>query len=241
MAFESRLIASQRLTPSVRELVFERIDGEPLRFQPGQWVNLFLPLPGGDLKRAYSVASAPTQDTGRFELAVTRVGGGPGSEFLHELREGSIVSCTGPHGVFTRDARFESPSLFVATGTGVTPIRSMIRAAIDARTTAPLWLLFGARNEDDVVYGDEFRALADRDPLVRYDVTLSQGSAGWTGRRGYVQTHVPELLGQLQTLARTSEAHVYVCGLDRMVSTTRDLLRNELGLDRKRVHTERYD
>ncbi len=76
---------------------------------------------------------------------------------------------------------------------------------------------------------------------VRYAITLSQGGPTWTGRRGYVQTHVPEFINALREEAAPIEPHAYVCGLDRMVSAVRDLLRGELALPRKHVHTERYD
>src|SRR4051812_41751793 len=110
--FESRLIAARSLTPSVRELVFERADGAPFQFDPGQWVNLVLPLPEGEIKRAYSIASAPTSGSPRFELAITRVAGGPGSEYLHDLREGAELRAIGPQGLFTRSSVEELPALF---------------------------------------------------------------------------------------------------------------------------------
>src|SRR6478752_5583533 len=144
--FEARLVTTERLTPSVRELVFERADGAPFQFDPGQWVNLVLPLPDGEIKRAYSIASAPEEGSLRFEIAVTRVTGGPGSQYLAELR------AIGPQGLFTRQPVEALPSLFVGTGTGVTPLRSMLRAALAAGAREPLWLLFGARHEEDVLY-----------------------------------------------------------------------------------------
>ena len=244
--FESRLVSARRLAPAVRELVLERTDGAPFRFDPGQWVNLVLPLPAGELKRAYSIASPPVEGARRFELAVTRVTGGPGSEYLHELTEGATLRTIGPQGLFTRKPDEAAPSLFVGTGTGVTPLRSMLSAALAAGAGEPLWLLFGARHEEDVLYRAELEALARAHPNVRYEITLSRPGPTWTGRRGYVQAHLPELLGALRDAALREPAgsggpHAYVCGLDRMVSSVRELLRNELGLDRKHVHTERYD
>jgi CDP-4-dehydro-6-deoxyglucose reductase len=240
--FESRLVSSSRLAPAVRQMVFERDDGKPFGFYPGQWVNLVLPLPGGEIKRAYSIASPPVEGARRFEIAVTRVAEGPGSEYLHALEEGATLRAIGPQGLFTRRPEEGAPSLFVGTGTGVTPLRSMILAAIGAGAGEPLWLLFGARHEADVLYRDELDALARAHPNVRYVVTLSGPEPGWEGRRGHVQAHLPELLGALRTaLGGAVPPHAYVCGLDRMVSSVREHLRNELGLDRKHVHTERYD
>ncbi len=245
-AFDVRLASARLITPTVRQLVFERTDGEPFDFAPGQWVNLLMPLASGEIKRSYSIASPP-DGSPSFELAVTRVEGGPGSEHLHALEPGAVLRAVGPQGLFTRDVADPAPSLFVATGTGVAPFRSMIRAALAAGSTAPLWLLFGARFEEDIVYRTELEALAARHPNMRYAVTLSRAAGGWTGRNGYVQLHVPEILAALTEASTTPVAlptaapHVYVCGLDRMVSTVKDLCRNDLGVDRKHVHVERYD
>ena len=239
--FESRLVTSRPLTPSARELVFERCDGRLFRFDPGQWVNLVLPLPGGEIKRAYSIASPPVPGARRFDLAVTRVTGGPGSEFLHALAEGATLRTIGPQGLFTRRPDEGTPSIFIGTGTGVTPLRSMLTSALEAGAGEPLWLLFGARHEEDVLYRDELQALVGEHPNVRYEITLSRPGPGWQGRQGYVQAHLAELVAALREAAGVVPPHAYVCGLDRMVSSVREHLRNDLGLDRKRVHAERYD
>ena len=239
--FDARLVAARPLTPSVRELVFERADGRPFRFEPGQWVNLVLPLPGGEVKRAYSIASPPADGARRFELAVTRVLGGAGSQFLHDLPEGATLRAIGPHGLFTRRRDEPAPALFVGTGTGVTPLRSMIHAALASGATTPLWLLFGARHEADILYRDELEALALAHPNVRYEVTLSRPEPGWAGRSGYVQAHLPDLVRALGAAGGGEAPRAYICGLDRMVSSVREHLRGELGFERRRVHTERYD
>lgn len=241
--FDARLVSARLLAPSVRELVFEREGDKPFRFEPGQWVNLILPLPGGEVKRAYSIASPPKEGARRFDIAVTRVTGGAGSQYLHALPEGATLRAIGPQGLFTRRADEEAPSLFVGTGTGVTPLRSMMLAALESGSRAPLWLLFGARHEADVLYRQELEALVREHPNVRYEITLSRPPEGerWSGRSGYVQAHLPELVSALRATTPGVEPRAYVCGLDRMVSSVREHLRGELGFERRRVHTERYD
>jgi ferredoxin-NADP reductase len=248
--FEARLMSARALSPSVRELAFERIDGQPMTFEPGQWVNVVHPFPPddpadqsaaalADMKRSYSIASPPDRSP-RFEIAVTRVQGGPASRWLHSISPGALLRFVGPQGFFTRSAAAGPPSLMVATGTGVAPIRSMIRSAVASGSRAPMWLLFGVRHEEDVLYADEFEALTGSHPGVHFEVTLSQPQGAWIGRRGYVQTHIRELWEQLSTVA-ADKPHAYVCGLQRMVGSVRDLLRKEMGLPREQVHTERYD
>ncbi len=237
--FSVRLAAARKLAPAVRLLAFERVDGGPMVFEPGQWINLVLPLPEGDTRRAYSIASAP-DGAGRFEVAVTRVEGGPGSSFLHDLDVGRELVAVGPQGFFTRPPLATHPSLFVGTGTGVTPLRSMIHAALAAGSATPMRLLFGTRTPEDVLFADELASLAARHPNFRAECTLSRAPESWTGRRGYVQEHVKELWQELAAGA-TEPVHVYVCGLQRMVGAVRDLVKADLGATRREIHSERYD
>jgi CDP-4-dehydro-6-deoxyglucose reductase len=247
-SFEARLAQARALTPSVRELVFERVDGQPMSFVPGQWVSMMLEGAGAgsvdaadpELKRSYSIASAP-DGSSRFEIAVTRVQGGPASTRLHAVSPGTVLRFVGPQGFFTRPATaIDSAALMIATGTGVTPMRSMLRAAIAQGSSSPIWLLLGVRNEEDVLYDEEFRALAREHPFFRFEPSLSRPPELWNGRRGYVQAHVRGLWSEL-TARGNGVPHAYVCGLERMVGSVRELLRKEMGLPRQQVHSERYD
>ncbi len=242
--FEARLTTARMLAENVRELRFERIDGAPVEFAAGQWMNVHVPSGRGagdvsEIKRAYSIASAPDGTSG-FELAVTHVEGGPGSTFLHALPIGATLTFVGPQGFFSRPLDKAQPSLFVATGTGLTPLRSMIHAALAAKSPMPMSLIFGVRTEADILYRSELEALAAAHPNLRVAFTLSRGEDAWSGRRGYVQTHAQELFASLEALG-AGKPHVYACGLAKMVSAVRDLLRKEMQLPRELVHTERYD
>lgn len=237
--FDVRIVSAELIAPAVRQIVFERVGSGIVDFDPGQWVNLVLPLPDGEIRRAYSIASAP-DDSNRFEVAVTRVETGAGSKYLHDLPVGSVLSAIGPHGLFTRLPDDPHPALFIGTGTGVTPLRSMLQAALQSETNVPLCLLLGVRHEEDILYRAEMEVLEKEHPNLRFFVTLSRPGQTWTGRSGYVQNHVPELLREIEAKSAQA-AHVWVCGLERMVKTVRELCRGELGVDRKRVHTERYD
>jgi NAD(P)H-flavin reductase len=224
----------------VRELTFERVDGAPMLFEPGQFVSSVFPADDGAfVKRSYSLASSP-DGSSRFELVVTHVTGGPGSTWLHGAALGTVLRFTGPQGVFTRPAVGGPPSLMIATGTGVAPIRSMILAAIASGSVAPIWLLLGVRHESDILYSEEFSALTRGNRHLRIEITLSQPTGYWTGRRGHVQEHVRELFPALVAVSDASP-HAYVCGLERMVHAVRDVLRGELALPRSVVHGERYD
>ncbi|MBX3190787.1 MAG: FAD-dependent oxidoreductase [Labilithrix sp.] len=238
--FDVRLARARMLSPNVRELRFERVDRAPFEFQAGQWVSLVLPLAEGEARRAYSIASPP-DGSPSFEVAITRVDGGPGSTHLHELELGRTLRAIGPQGFFTRPPASRGPALFVGTGTGVTPLRSMIRDALASGDASPMTLLFGVRREEDRLYLDELEALEKAHPHFRAIYTLSRGGPSWGGFTGYVQTHVESLWRALAVADPSQAPHVYVCGLERMVGAVRDLLRKQMGLERKLVHSERYD
>jgi CDP-4-dehydro-6-deoxyglucose reductase, E3 len=237
--FDIEIRSTQVLAPSVKSFVFSRLDGKELVYQPGQWVNLVLPASVGEIRRAYSIASAP-DGTANFEVAVTEVTGGPGSGYLCGLEPGARLRAIGPQGFFTREPGERAPALFVATGTGVTPLRSMLLAATRVGLPSPIWLLLGVRRAGDLLYRVELEALAASRPNFRVVFTLSQGEPEWTGRRGYVQTHIAELWAELIKIER-GEPHLYVCGLERMITAVRHLVRKEMGVPRERVHSERYD
>ena len=227
---------SRQLSRNVRGLTLACVDGAALEFVPGQWVNLELTVGDGRDKRAYSIASAPNSASpDSFELAVTWVDDGQVSRALHELPEGSVLGMDGPHGFFTREGLTHTPALFVGTGTGVCPLRAMLQSELAAESGPPLQLLFGVRHEQDILYRAEFEALAAKHPRFSFHVTLSRPDEQWTGMRGYVQTQLTGLL------EGRDKPHVYVCGLSNMVGGVRKVLKEQLGYDRRSIHSERYD
>jgi CDP-4-dehydro-6-deoxyglucose reductase, E3 len=232
------VLRNELLSPSVIGLQLACEDRQPLGFIPGQWVNLQV-APGDQAgKRAYSIASAP--DAGapeRFELAVTLVEDGQVSRVLHRLKPGDTLYMDGPYGFFTREDHAAEDALLVGTGTGVAPLRSMLQAALAQPDGPRLTLLFGCRTQADLLYRDEWSRLTQQHARFHFEPTLSRAPAddAWSGRRGYVQTHLEELVPKL------GRPHVYVCGLSNMVNAVRGVLKQALGYDRKHIHTERYD
>ncbi len=234
---------SLALSPSVRGVTLSAVDGAPFEFAAGQWVDVHVQHERGAIKRAYSIASAPgslglpsTPSASSFELAITRVEGGVMSNVLHTLDVGAQVDVDGPHGFFTREPAHEArPAVFVGTGTGLAPLRAMLQIATRSADGPPMVLLFGCRSVADILWRDELDEWTRACPRLRVEVTLSRADDAWSGRRGYVQTHLQDVMHGL------SAPQVYVCGLSRMVQDVRRVLKQDLGLDRKQIQTERYD
>jgi ferredoxin-NADP reductase len=203
----------------------------------GQHLDLIVPTGSGlAFRRAYSVASAPEAlDPDQFEIAVTRVEGGPTSTALHGLAPGAAAEIEGPKGTFVRSAEDRThPALFVATGTGLAPIRAMLTDETKRVDGPPLVLLFGCRTTEDRLWSGELCAMERACPRFSYHVTLSRPPPGWPGRSGYVQEHVRDLASHL------SDTRAYVCGLSAMVDDVVEMLADG-GRARDRVRYELYD
>ncbi len=222
------LLSRTQVTPSVHHLVFQT--PTPFDYLAGQWVKLTL---RDGLTRDYSIASAPSAQMDRFELLVTHVEGGEGSRILCALDPGARIEMLGPNGLFVREERHAHlPAVFIATGTGLAPLRAMIQEG--ARAPSPMRLLFGCRTESEILCGGEFSNLSQSSDF-QHRVTLSRPDAAWAGHRGYVQTHLHDITAGLEG------AHFYICGLRKMVDAVRTTLKEQLGVDRGRIHSERYD
>jgi CDP-4-dehydro-6-deoxyglucose reductase len=224
-------MATAELCPEVRQFVFEAADTERFSFTPGQFVSLVHQFEGREITRAYSIASAPGGD--RFELCLNRVKEGVFSPWLFAMNPGDTVDMTGPLGYFVlrnpaRDA------LFVATGTGIAPIRSILQASLPGPRPAQITLLFGARYPASILYRAEFETMAALWPGFRFWPTVTRPDAAWTGRTGRVQQHLLEAIGDRRDM------DVYICGLREMVDDVRAVLKC-VGFDRKQIIVEKYD
>jgi ferredoxin-NADP reductase len=240
----ARLVRSVALSELTRHLEFEMLGIPRFGFVAGQWLSFKTNKPDGEeIVRAYSIASPPDGDS-KFALCLNRVQDGFMSNFLCDMKEGDEISCQGPFGDFILRPPMRD-TIFIATGTGIAPFRSMLHWLLDPMEDGPsssearhqgkqLYLLFGNRKEKDIYYHDEFQRLARDNANFQYLPTLSRGSQEWKGLRGYVQEHVPLLVP-----GRT-DMHAYICGLDKMVKANRVLLKS-LGWDRKSILYEKYD
>jgi ferredoxin-NADP reductase len=234
--FATRLVRSISLSPQTKHLEFEVPTVPRFGFVAGQWLSFKTNKPDGEeITRAYSIASPPA-DGNRFALCLNRVQDGFMSNFLCDIKEGEHITCQGPFGDFTLRPPLRD-TVFIATGTGIAPFRSMLHWLLAdplRNREKQLWLLFGNRTEQDIYYHEEFLKLASQHQNFHYLPTLSRGAFDWQGLRGYVQEHVAAIVQ-----GRTN-MHAYICGLDKMIKANRELLKG-LGWDRKSILYEKYD
>ena len=228
---KARLIESHDLAPEIKHFTFDVPEVEQLPYLPGQFVSFSREFGDKKLTRAYSTASPPNGN--QFELCLNRVQDGLFSPYLFSMKPGDTVEMKGPLGYFTW--RYpHSDSILVATGTGVAPLRSMLKAYLEAGGDREMTLVFGVRYERSLLYRSEFQEMQQRYRNFHFLPVLSRPEHEWTGLSGHVQPHV------LQVLDKRQDMDVYICGLKAMVDDMRSRLK-ELGLDRKHIVFEKYD
>lgn len=227
---KARLVGYREIAPNTRHFEFEALDWQAA-FVPGQFLSVTADIAGDEITRAYSIASPP--DGNRFAFCANLVTDGHLSPLLFRLRPGDEIDFRGPYGAFIL-RRPVSDSIFVATGTGIAPFRSILLSKLREHRDRRFTLIFGVRHEHALLYDDEWRGLAAECSNFDYRPTLTRPPDHWTGRTGRVQPHVLEALGERRDM------DVYICGLREMVDDMRLQLKTA-GLDRKRIVYEKYD
>ena len=235
------------IAPAVAHLELVRDDGEALPFNPGQFIQVhFQYADGTPAKRSYSLATVRDRDAqpeDTVEIAVSYVPGGAATALFEALEAGDVIDASGPFGRFClmpNDANRRY--LLIGTGTGVTPYRAMLpllERQMDERGIEVV-LLFGARNPGELLYGDEFRAFAEKHPRFRFVPCFSRelpeaGSvhAHPDVRHGYVQ----QFLAEFAPSGDTDLA--YLCGNPDMVDACFAALK-EHGLAVPQIRREKY-
>lgn len=213
-------------------MVRVRLDGR-FSYRPGQAAQIG-PVSGGVLV-PYSIASAP-EDTGRdgcLEFLVRIDGGGRWGENFEPLRRGQRIKVKGPIGGFAfPDHPAEHRFLFIAGGTGVSPIRSMIRhvhASVPGRTR----LLYSARTPLDFAYRQELAGMGRRGEIDILLTATRDVPPSWRGGRGRISR------SQLAALVDDPATLCFVCGPASMVDDVPRMLR-ELGIDGARIRIEEW-
>jgi NAD(P)H-flavin reductase len=218
-------------TPRAR---IARLDLDDHRFEyaPGQAVSIA--NHGHDRRRPYSIASAPedAQREGYFELLIGVDADGSAGPHL-ALDPGTLVDVEGPLGSFTfppdpEERRF----IFIAGGTGIAPLRAMLRHALVV-PHRNIGLFYSARTPDEFAFERELRELADAGEIeLRQTVTRATDS-DWSGPRGRLDRQaLAELVHDPATLC-------FVCGPPALVDEMPKILA-ELGIPRARVKIEEW-
>ncbi len=223
------LVAS---TPTTRILRLDLGDA-PFTFRAGQ--AALVGAHGQPLRRPYSIASS-AEDVlrhHRLEFLLKVDASGDAGPHLARLQLGMKIDLDGPSGSFTMpDSTDAAGFLFVAGGTGIAPLRSMVRHLIASGETRPISVLYSARQPDEFAYGPELTRLARRGKL-KLLMTVTGEVSDWSGERGRIGP------AQLAMMLPSREALAFICGPPSLVEDVPPLLL-KLGASAARIRIEEW-
>jgi len=195
--------------------IFIAIEEDGMEFQAGQYVNIKIPeLIGGH--RAFSIASPPSEQN-LVELNVRLIPGGKGTQWLHnELKVGDELNFSGPYGRFHAHPSQPGPMLFLAGGSGLSCMKSIILDLFEKGETRPITLIYGARNQEELYYRELFTQLAEEHGNFTYLPVLSEEpeDSSWSGSRGLVSAAANKQFDE-----EFAGSKVYICGPPPMIDT----------------------
>jgi len=208
----------------------ELIEPNKIEFVAGQYLNIKVEEKG--TRRSYSILSTPDVDHSVTLLADLSPGG-VGSGFLKTIQPGDEVELLAPLGRFVVDQQDEK-YLFVATGSGIVPIMSMINdLLIEKNTKKQVRLHWGMRYESDVFWLDNLERLTREYPNFVFDLVLSKPNDGWQLCWGRVTDCLR------RDIEDASSWSAYLCGNNNMLDDVRKLL-IERGMSEEKIHTEKF-
>ena len=203
---------------------FELITPDRISYQAGQYVSILINELGE--RRSYSIASTSSDEHG-FHLIVEINEAGKGSSFFKNIQIGQEVEVMAPLGQFiikplnqNTIKPFENKLLFVATGSGIVPIWSMINdLLINKAETRAMRLHWGMRNEEDLFFVDDLNQLTEEHPNFVFDIVLSKASDDWDLCSGHVQDCLKR-----DFVTGLDGWEAYVCGKPEVVADLVDTL-----------------
>ena len=219
-------------TPRTRLLNLD-LANQPFAFAAGQAV--MVGLHASMLRKPYSIASAPWEvlKTGVLQLLAQVDDTGTPDPHLELAAPGTLIDVEGPFGTFRLPPEFdEVPLLFLAGGTGIAPLRSMLMDRLARPRLPAISVVYSARSPEDFAYRSELDAMA-RAGRIKLWLTVSRPEEAWHGRRGRIDESL------LREALPSTDACCPICGPPSLVSGVSGLL-VQLGVKPERILTEKY-
>ena len=207
----------------------------PFSYLPGQFLTLAVAPEDKPIKRSYTISSSPTQHD-YAEITVKHEEGGVISGFLHErVHEGDLIDISGPSGLFTFTGRECKCILLIGGGVGITPLMSVLRYLTDRSWPGDIFLLYGVKTPQDIIFREELDYLRRRNPNLRVVVSVSRPEGtDWKGATGRI---AKELITQF--VPDVASRYVHICGPVSMMEAARKML-VELGVPDGGIKTELF-
>ncbi len=200
------------------------------KFMPGQWAFIHLLDSNGNSvdKRPYSIASAPSSPFLEFCIEMR---GGAFTARLDAAGVGTVLGIEGPQGRMAYAG--QQKAVFIAGGTGISPVMSMLRHIADTKMKGEFILFYSVRSPDRLLYGKELERLRKKNPCIKTVITLTRETPqGWTGECGRIGR---EMI--CKHLGMPADFDWWMCGPVDMIKAVKECLAG-LGVDPKRVSME---
>ena len=213
-------------------LVSAESEGDTAQFEPGQFVEL--EIPGRDIKRAYSIAN-DWDGEGQLEFLIRMQPQGRFSEYLmRDARVGDKLVVWGPRGTFHLEEADRRSRWFVAGGTGLAPILSMLRRMAKRADDEEVRLFFGVNRETELFAVSDIDRLKSGMPTLKVEVCVWKPEGSWSG---FVGTPVDALRRDLKTANAMPD--VYLCGPPALIDSAAAVAK-EGGVAKERIFSERF-
>lgn len=231
--YTARLAEKHVFNPRYAWLNFELVAPPRIEFQAGQYI--ILNLPDGSNKRQYSICSDQNKQHA-IELLVDIKPEGVGSQYLAALDFGAQIEFMAPAGQFVvTKTEPQLKQYFVATGAGISPIRSMIQTMlIDEHDPRPIHLFWGMRHQQDLFWVEEFYEFAKQYDQFNFELILSQPPVGWHLSQGYVTDLLETMVDDYQN------SHFYLCGGNQMIEDSIKILESKGVSGEEQIHREKF-
>lgn len=237
-----RVKAVVQVTAEARTYVLENTGGPTPVYQSGQFLTLLLQHAGKEVRRSYSLVSAPGIDP---DLAITvkRVINGEISRYLlNTLRVGDIVHSLYPAGRFTLEtnARNQRDIFLIGGGSGITPLFSLLKTVLRTEPRSHVTLIDSNKNQETTLFWDQLQELERQYPRQLMGIHLfSDPSAEWRKYRGRLENSLLERLVNENLIDSPEQAEFFICGpstLMRMVRITLIFM----GFPQEAIHKENF-
>ncbi|MFH1566329.1 MAG: FAD-binding oxidoreductase [bacterium] len=202
-----------------------------IEFLAGQYVSIEVKE---KVRRAYSISSTPNEKS-KIELCVDYQTTGHGGKFFRNLKVGDSVNFIGPLGFFVLPAETNEGTTyyFLATGSGIAPIKSHILSLYKRNPNTKSVLYFGTKFKEDILYKDVFEKLEKQHSNFKYVVTISRPDKIWKGNTEYVPALFEKDLNGL------TNVQIFLCGIPLMMQTVLGILKTKK-ISNSQIHLEKY-
>jgi len=237
--YRVRVESIRDLTPEIKSIRLSvLLPEEGITFKAGQYVQFEVPkykLTSGPEYRAYSISS-DAEDHRALELVITKVPQGAVTTYVHDfLKEGETLRAMGPYGDFyLRNSNRDI--LFIATGSGMAPVKSMLYQVEREQTQRKVQFFFGARTQKDLYFQEELLAWEKTLPDFKYVPTLSRplDEEPWQGEKGRVTRLIEKYIPE------GANVDVYICGAPAMVDSCAEILKTKK-IPKERIFFDKFE